>query len=118
MPQIINVQAIEGLRNLGDNDNNAFLSEIIGIYLQDTPERIADLKTLLSGDDQQAFIRAAHTIKGSSANLGAEEVRAAAEVIEQQACTVPAAELSPQVLALTAAFDRARVELEKLIQSH
>ena len=71
----IDPDAIANLRELNPGDNGEFLREIIGIYIEDTPKRIADLKACLASGDTSAFTRAAHTIKGSSANVGARRSR-------------------------------------------
>lgn len=79
---IIDSSAVENLRALGDNDGGAFLREILGIYFADMPARLRELRERLAEGDQSGFTRAAHTIKGSSANVGAARVRAMAEEIE------------------------------------
>ncbi|MFH1499583.1 MAG: Hpt domain-containing protein [Verrucomicrobiota bacterium] len=115
MPSIIDPQAIENLRELGGGDDS-FLREILGIYLQDTPLRLAELHAALASGDQGGFARAAHTIKGSSSNIGAEEVRLLSESLEQQAKhTAPGPALAPAVAELETAFARVKTELDKLI---
>jgi PAS domain S-box-containing protein len=58
------------------------LAQIIDIYIEETPALVAQVGEFLqSGDHEQAF-RAAHTIKGSSANLSASTVSAAAHAVE------------------------------------
>jgi HPt (histidine-containing phosphotransfer) domain-containing protein len=76
--------AIENLRALNPDDDDAFLKDIIGIFLEDTPQRIAELKESLAAYDQPKFTRAAHSIKGSSSNLGAQNLRTVAEALEHQ----------------------------------
>jgi HPt (histidine-containing phosphotransfer) domain-containing protein len=84
MPELplIDPEAIENLRALNPGDNDDFLREIVGIFLEDTPRRIAELDQSLAAGDAPAFTRAAHSIKGSSSNLGALRLRAAAEKLE------------------------------------
>ena len=66
-------------RAAGDEE---LLAQIIDIYIGETPALLAQVGGFLdSGDHQQAF-RAAHTIKGSSANLSAAVVGASARVVE------------------------------------
>lgn len=111
---IIDQQAIANLRELGGGDD--FLHEILGIYLQDTPQRLAELRLHLANGDQQGFVRAAHTIKGSSSNVGAEEVRALAETLEHSAKqSAPGPDAAARVAELQAAFARAKAELDKLL---
>src|SRR3954468_2086667 len=86
-PLVIDPQAIENLRALNPGDNDEFLREIAGIFLEDTPHRIAELDDSLRAGDLPKFTRAAHSIKGSSSNLGASALRAAAEKLEHAART-------------------------------
>lgn len=79
---LIDPAALESLRALGDE---SFLQEIIDIFLDDTPTRITELRTSLASGDQGTFARAAHSIKGSASNLGAEPLRAAAATLENDA---------------------------------
>ena len=79
---IIDPEAIANLRALSPDDGDAFLKEIIGIFLQDTPIRIAELHRSRASGDPATFTRAAHSIKGSSSNVGAHELRAVAEQLE------------------------------------
>ncbi|WP_043585942.1 Hpt domain-containing protein [Geminisphaera colitermitum] len=108
---IIDSSAVENLRALGDNDGGAFLREILGIYFADMPARLRELRERLAEGDQSGFTRAAHTIKGSSANVGAARVRAMAEEIEVRSRTSPIKELAGEVERLADLFDEARREL-------
>ena len=110
----IDSEAIENLRALNPDDDNAFLKEIIGIYLEDTPLRIAELKECLSSFDQPRFTRAAHSIKGSSSNLGATEVRAVAEKLEHQSRKSGLNGLEQLLASLENVFAAAKAELERI----
>ncbi len=78
----IDMQAIDGLRELSPDAD--FLRELIEIYLQDTPQRIAELQDALNKKDIPVFTRAAHTIKGSSSNFGATKLTKLAHQLEMQ----------------------------------
>lgn len=111
----IDPQAIENLRALNPGDNDEFLREIAGIFLEDTPQRFAELDKSLASGDTQTFVRAAHSIKGSSSNLGANAVRAAAEKLEHKSRAEGLANVTPMIADLRAEFARAQAELNKLI---
>ncbi|MBC8009453.1 MAG: Hpt domain-containing protein [Burkholderiales bacterium] len=113
--QVLDSEAIENLRALGDEGDDTFLREIIGIYLEDVPQRLNDLKTAQGANDRPLFTRSAHTIKGSSANVGATEVRVLAEKLEHSSKSEALAALDEQVGDLEAAFARARQALQSLI---
>jgi histidine phosphotransfer protein HptB len=112
---IIDPQALENLRALNPDDNDSFLREIAGIFLEDTPLRIAELDQSLAAGDASKFTRAAHSIKGSSSNLGAMTLRAAAERLEHQSKSAGLSDVAPLVDAVKAEFDRSRAELGRLL---
>jgi len=114
-PVVIDLAAIENLRALNPGDQDEFLREITGIFLEDTPKRIAELEQSLAAGDTAKFSRAAHSIKGSSANLGAAALRAVAEQLERQSHTEGLGGVASLLAGLRAEFSRAEAELRKLI---
>ena len=119
MPEttVIDPQAIENLRSLNPGDNDEFLREITGIFLEDTPLRIAELEESLTAGDISRFTRAAHSIKGSSANLGATLLRQVAEKLEHESRTKGLAAAATLLEQLKAEFARAKGELDSLVAS-
>jgi len=113
---VIDPQAIENLRSLNPGDNDEFLREIVGIFLEDTPQRITELEQSLKAGDLPKFTRAAHSIKGSSANLGAMALRFVAEKLEHESRQTGVAGAAALVDSIKAEFARARAELDKLVQ--
>lgn len=112
---VIDPQAIENLRALNPGDNDEFLREIIGIFLEDTPQRLAELDQSLATGDLTKFARAAHSIKGSSSNLGAMALRAAAEKLENRARSEGLTDLAALVGTVRAEFERADAALKALV---
>jgi HPt (histidine-containing phosphotransfer) domain-containing protein len=113
LPPTIDAAAISNLRALGGDDED-FLGEIIGIFLADMPLRISELETGLQAANTEKFMRAAHSIKGSAANLGAMRLQDSAERLEQQGRLTGAASLGPNVAEVKAEFEQVRLELERL----
>lgn len=62
-----------------------FESELIEMYLEDAKEHTGKIVELISSGDVENLKSAAHTLKGSSANIGASGVQAVAAVIERSA---------------------------------
>ena len=112
---VIDPQAIANLRALNPGDDDEFLREIAGIFLEDTPQRIAELDDSLATGDISKFTRAAHSIKGSSSNLGATALRAVAEKLEHQARTSGLGSVIALVNEVKTEFGRAQGELVTLI---
>jgi HPt (histidine-containing phosphotransfer) domain-containing protein len=113
-PPLINLETIANLRALSPDDNGTFMREIIGIFLEDTQTRLADLRASRDAGDAATFTRAAHSIKGSSSNVGALELRAAAEKLEHQARQHGLADTATFLAEIEAAFARVEPELRKL----
>ncbi len=111
---IIDPSAIENLRELNPGDNDEFLREVAVIYLEDTPERLAELEECLASVDVPRFTRAAHSIKGSSANMGAMVLREIAEKLEHQSKDTPLAQLVPIIAEARTAFAAAEAEIRSI----
>ena len=114
-PSVLDPQAIENLRALNPGDNDEFLREIAEIFLEDTPQRINELDQSLLAGDVSKFTRASHSIKGSSANVGATALRAVAERLEQQARTQGLTGVASLIEQVKSEFGRTKIALHTLI---
>ena len=113
-PSAIDPEAINNLRDLNPGDGGEFLKEIISIYIEDTPKRIADLKSSLAAGDVATFTRSAHTIKGSSANVRAFLLKGVAERMESLSRREGLKGMPTLVADCEAEFAKASAELRKL----
>jgi HPt (histidine-containing phosphotransfer) domain-containing protein len=66
MEEKVNLKQIQDISE-GDRE---FEEELITMYLQDTHARLNTLGELLAGENWQDLKREAHSLKGSSGNLG------------------------------------------------
>jgi histidine phosphotransfer protein HptB len=114
-PKIIDPEAIETLKELNPDDQGAFLREIVGIYIEDTPRRLQDLRASLASGDLALFTRTAHTIKGSSANVGAVALAGVAERLEAMSRKEGLGGVAGLVADCEAQFARAEAELRSLL---
>ena len=110
----IDPEAISNLRELNPGDKGEFLREIVSIYIEDTPKRLADLRSCLASGDVNAFTRAAHTIKGSSANVGAQVLKGFAERLETVSRKEGLGGVSGLIADCEAEFERVKVELRRI----
>lgn len=81
----LDAETLAGLRALDPSGGDAVVREIAGIFLEDTPSRLRELEEAATAGHIERFIRAAHSLKGSSASLGVTAMRAAAERAESAA---------------------------------
>jgi CheY-like chemotaxis protein len=72
------------LLGLLDGDRAA-VADIVGEYAEDAPRQLAGVREALAAGDADLVRRRAHTLKGASANVGAEALRIAAYDLERAA---------------------------------
>lgn len=68
---VLDMRILNELRELGGEDEPALIAELIDIFLSDAPQRLEEIAKGLTHGDLQSVERAAHTLKSSSANIGA-----------------------------------------------
>ena len=64
---------------MGDDE---FMMELIDLYLQDAPDQLEALGKAVASQDNKAVSAAAHKLKGSCGNVGAEGLVALCQQIE------------------------------------
>jgi HPt (histidine-containing phosphotransfer) domain-containing protein len=83
MNPAIDPDSLAALRDLNPEDP-AFLRELIDVFLEDVPQRFAEIEKALAASDAVLLTRAAHTIKGSCSNFGAAGLGQVAQKMEHQ----------------------------------
>jgi HPt (histidine-containing phosphotransfer) domain-containing protein len=104
-------EAIEALRAVSPGDGDRFLTELIDIFLQDTPLRIKELSEAVSAGDAAVAMRAAHSIKGSAGNFGATAFARLAFECEIAAKAGSLTEVAKKLPTLEATFAAVRSAL-------
>jgi HPt (histidine-containing phosphotransfer) domain-containing protein len=84
---------------------------LIDLYLEDAPHRLAAIEKALTRNDQRALKRAAHCLKGSSANLGALQVALICEELERIECN----DWFPGVQALLGCLEEEFVRVRQVL---
>jgi HPt (histidine-containing phosphotransfer) domain-containing protein len=78
---VLNVSILDELRS-SVGDDRGFVVELIEAYLADGEKHVADVEAAMATGDPVALVRPAHTLKSSSATVGAESLAAAARELE------------------------------------
>ncbi len=89
--------------------------DLVRVYLEDAPQRIAAIESAAASGDAAAQVAPAHTLKSSSANIGATSLSELARGIEHAArAGVPT---GPAELAagIRPEYERVAAELSKLL---
>lgn len=112
-PATLDANAIATLLRIGGGDA-AFVQEMVQIFLEDTPPRLAEIEQGLARADLVAVTKAAHSVKGGASNFGATEFRALAEQLEHRSKAGDAAALPEIFAALQVEYPRVVVALRAL----
>ena len=78
---LLDLFTLENLVEL-DDGGTGLLSEMIGIFREDTPRRIRDILEAIAKGDAQELSHAGHALKGGSGALGASAMRNLAADLE------------------------------------
>jgi HPt (histidine-containing phosphotransfer) domain-containing protein len=68
---VLDPETIASLKELGGEDDPGLFADLVDIFLSETPKLMAQMRAALASGDLAALERAAHSLKSSSANLGA-----------------------------------------------
>ena len=109
----LDVTVLDELREVLGSDVRA----LIDVFLDDAPQLIADLETAATRPDYPLLYQAAHSLKSSSANLGAMSLSAAAKRIELGARAEALDRPAVAVTLLAGEFERARDALRAYLHS-
>jgi len=97
--------SFEGVQIEGEPD---LIVELIDLYLEDAPLRMASLQEAVAEADGGGIKRAAHALKGSSANLGARRVAELCEQLERAEDDNSLQEVRALLLSLEREFEFVR----------
>ena len=96
------------------DDEDLALTVVDG-FLEDVPKQIGALRSYLDAGDVEGSIRQAHTIKGASANVGGELLRAAAFDMEKAAQTGDLSAVKARLPDLQARFARLKEAMQDFV---
>jgi CheY-like chemotaxis protein len=68
---VLDVEIVDRLVKLGEAAGEDLLGQLSVIFLAESADRIVELRSALAAEDAEAVFRSAHTLSGSSGNLGA-----------------------------------------------
>ena len=114
--RVLDAAVLEELRGSVEGDS-AFVVELVEAYLTDGAAHVADVVTALEAVDAAALVRPAHTLKSSSATVGAMRLAGMARELEMdgRAGTLEAASAGERAASVRAAWEEASVALRAWI---
>ena len=79
----INLQALENIRALSASNGDALLERVLHAFIDDTPSHFKALQQAIAAANTTNIRKAAHSLKSSSANVGAETLAQLCKDMEQ-----------------------------------
>lgn len=95
----------------GDVD---LLKEVIEIFLKDTPGLLADLYAAIRSGNARAVERAAHTLKGTAANISAKKLQSLSQHVQSALKENNTADLEPFI----GQFEKEFKELDRELKTY
>lgn len=118
MEQVIDMQVIQSLRELGGDDDPGLILELFDMFLADAPQRMREISEGLAKNDLVLLERASHTLKSSSANLGAVGLSSLCKQIEEIARTRSVSGIDVLFAQSRAALTQVEAALKALASSN
>lgn len=109
---VIDTTALDGIRQL-DDSSSGLLTQVIQVYFESAAQLLGDLRRGLESKDIELVKRAAHTLKSSSANLGALRLSDLCRRIEAAARSGTLGADLPGADEIDAEFAQVRAALER-----
>ena len=110
----LDLDRLDSLRRLGELAGRPLLGEIVDSYLAEMPQRLERLRAALDRGDGPDLTFVAHSLKGSSNQIGAKRMAALSAELEQRGQSGELAPAAPLLAELVREADRVAPLLEEL----
>ena len=110
-PPALDLEVVERLNSWGGRD---LVSQLIDLFVENTPIRMEQVRSGLSTGEIQEVERACHSLKSSAANLGASRLHFLAAEMEEIAARGEADPLGPLAERLETTYSEAVEQLKAL----
>ncbi len=112
---VLDQSALDQLRELQEDEEDDLVKELVEIYITDAPGYIAAISSAIESADAHAMERAAHTLKGSSASLGAHLLASACLEVEKLGRIGSTAGARELLVRIEREFERVRRALAAML---
>ena len=113
---VLDPDVVESLRQLTPPGEPDVLGEILRMFLDEVPKKIVTLRSAVTSGDAANVQRTAHSLKGSSGNIGARAMYDVCRQLDDRAKSGELERLPPLVDALDAEYGKVEAEIRRLLQ--
>jgi len=108
----INLKALEPYQK---RMGRAFVIDMIRTYLKNSPALLETIHKKFSEQNLEEFARAAHNLKSNSATMGAEQLAALCEILEQAGLAGCVGHIRPEIETLEQEYQQVCNQLAQLL---
>lgn len=102
------------LHQLIESTDLEFVKELAAAFLDDSPDQIQNMRQSLQKREMGSFVRAAHSLKSTSASFGATRLSAQARDLEDQGRTGDLSGIPEKIDLLMQEYAQVEAELRGL----
>lgn len=113
---ILDPGVLDSLRQLTPPGEPDVLAQVLHLFLEDAPLRIEKLRQAWGAGDATGVQRAAHSLKGSAGNLGANALLAVCRQIDEKARAGDLTGTERLTHALVLEFARVEAEIARVLR--
>ena len=112
---VLDPDVVESLRQLTPPGEPDVLGEVLQLFLDEVPKKIDVLRSAMASGDAANVQRTAHSLKGSSGNIGARAMHDVCRQLDDRAKSAELWRLQPLVDSLTVEYKKVEVEIRRLL---
>ncbi|MRW94522.1 response regulator [Duganella sp. FT80W] len=112
----IHLQALDNIRALNPANGDALLERVLHAFLNDTPGQLHTIRLAIASDNPGQLRKAAHSLKSSSANVGALALAQRCKEMEQLGRNQTTAGAAPLLAEMERSFQAARQALGTILE--
>ena len=116
-PQVLDRAVMATLRQLTTPGEPDVLTEVLRLFLQEVPPRMDRLRIAYAAGNIEEVYRAAHSLKGSAGNIGAQRFMGVCRQLDEMGRAGDLADAAPLVNALALEYQTVAAEIDRIIGS-
>jgi HPt (histidine-containing phosphotransfer) domain-containing protein len=116
-PAVLDPAVMETLRQLTAPGEPDVLTEVLQLFLKEVPLRMDRLRNACAAGNIEGVYRAAHSLKGSAGNIGAQRLVDVCRQLDELGRAGDLTEAAPLVAALGLEYERVAAEIDRIIST-
>ena len=114
-PQVLDRAVLETLRKLTTPGEPDVLAEVLQLFLKEVPPRMDRLRIAYAAGNIEEVYRAAHSLKGSAGNIGAQRLMGVCRKLDEMGRAGDLSDAAPVVAALGLEYETVAAEIDRII---